>query len=60
VEHPELNDNITYPGSFSGTEVAPPKIYRRAPLTGEHNAEVYEELGITGEALDKLSRDGII
>jgi crotonobetainyl-CoA:carnitine CoA-transferase CaiB-like acyl-CoA transferase len=60
LEHPELNDIITYPGSFSGTEVVPPRLYRRAPLIGEHNSEVYDELGITGDKLDELSRTGII
>jgi benzylsuccinate CoA-transferase BbsE subunit len=60
LEHPELNDTITYPGSFSGTQVAPPRLSRRAPLIGEHNREVYEELGITGDELDKLARNGII
>jgi crotonobetainyl-CoA:carnitine CoA-transferase CaiB-like acyl-CoA transferase len=60
MEHPELNDTIMYPGSFSGTEVAPPKLYRRAPLIGEHNREVYEELGMTGDKLDELYRTGII
>ena len=60
LEHPELNDAIMYPGSFSGTEVAPPRLYRRAPLIGEHNREVYEELGITGDKLDELAREGTI
>jgi crotonobetainyl-CoA:carnitine CoA-transferase CaiB-like acyl-CoA transferase len=60
LEHPELNDTIMYPGSFSGTEVAPPRLYRRAPLIGEHNREVYGELGITGTRLDELARNGII
>ncbi|MBN2238981.1 MAG: CoA transferase [Dehalococcoidales bacterium] len=60
VEHPELNDTITYPGSFSGTEVARPKISRRAPLIGEHNSEVYGELGISGDELKKLSEAGTI
>ena len=60
LEHPELNDTITYPGSISGMELAPPKLSRRAPLIGEHNREVYQELGINGDKLDELARNGII
>jgi crotonobetainyl-CoA:carnitine CoA-transferase CaiB-like acyl-CoA transferase len=60
LEHPELNDTITYPGSFSGTVVAPPKLYRRAPLIGEHNSEVYKEIGLSDAEIENLTRDGII
>jgi crotonobetainyl-CoA:carnitine CoA-transferase CaiB-like acyl-CoA transferase len=41
-------------------ELAPPGLNRRAPLIGEHNQEVYEELGLTGEELEKLVGSGII
>jgi crotonobetainyl-CoA:carnitine CoA-transferase CaiB-like acyl-CoA transferase len=48
VEHPELNDTITYPGAWAKISKAPWRISRRAPLTGEHNEEIFEEeLGIT-------------
>jgi benzylsuccinate CoA-transferase BbsE subunit len=61
VEHPELGTTITYPGSFANTSEAPPRIYRRAPLIGEHNTEIYEkELGITGEKLVILKEAGVI
>jgi crotonobetainyl-CoA:carnitine CoA-transferase CaiB-like acyl-CoA transferase len=32
----------------------------RAPLIGEHNAEVYKEIGISNKDLKSLKKDGII
>jgi len=49
VEHPELGTTITYPGALAHTSEAPPRISRRAPLVGEHNQEVYEELALSSE-----------
>jgi crotonobetainyl-CoA:carnitine CoA-transferase CaiB-like acyl-CoA transferase len=43
LEHPELNDKITYPGAFVKTEDKLCNVRRRAPLIGEHNMEIYEE-----------------
>jgi len=60
MEHPELNDTITYPGPVTGMGLASPALSRRAPLIGEHNQEVYEQLGISGDKLDELTRNGII
>lgn len=47
VEHPELGDKIIYPGGFARMSLAPCRIRRRAPLTGEHNREIYEELALS-------------
>lgn len=61
VEHPELGTKITYPGAFVNASEAPPKIYRRAPLIGEHNNEIYEnELGISKEKLKTLLKAKVI
>ena len=40
VEHPELGRNITYPGAAAIYNASPWRIYRRAPLIGEHNEVV--------------------
>ncbi len=45
VEHPDLGRSFTYPGApylFNGS---PWQIQRRAPLLGEHQAEVLDEIG---------------
>ena len=61
VEHPELEDTITYPGAWAKTNRAPWGISRRAPLIGEHNTEIYEkELDISKEQLIILKSQGII
>ncbi len=61
VEHPELNTSITYPGSFYKSTEPPCGIYRRAPLIGEHNREIYEgELGLSREELLVLKQAGVI
>lgn len=61
LEHPELNDTITYAGAFGLFSEAPMRITRRAPLIGEHNEEIYEkELGISKEKLIILKQAGVI
>lgn len=62
VEHPELDDSIAYPGwPVKWTELPPYSPQRRAPLTGEHNQEVYEEeLGLSKEQLALLKTKGVI
>lgn len=60
VHHPELNEPLIYPGSpfvFAGERS---KIYRRAPLIGEHNEEVYGTLGIPPVDLVILKQAGVI
>ena len=58
IEHPKAG---TYEGPgrpliLSGT---PRQAPQRAPLLGEHNAEVYGALGL-GADLDRLRADGVI
>jgi crotonobetainyl-CoA:carnitine CoA-transferase CaiB-like acyl-CoA transferase len=61
VEHPELRDVITYPGAFVDIDKAPWKVYRRPPLIGEHNMEIYgEELGISSKQQVILKQANVI
>jgi len=62
VEHPELGDTLTYPGYPIKISAFPPYMpQRRAPLIGEHNAEVYEkELGLSQQELVILRSCGAI
>jgi benzylsuccinate CoA-transferase BbsE subunit len=61
VDHPEASTSFAYPatpGKFSGLSW---NIRGRAPLIGEHNAQVYhEELGLLPEELAKLSSENVI
>lgn len=61
LPHPELGSTITYPGPFIRSTEASPTIRRRAPLIGEHNAEIYlGELGLGNEQLAMLKGSGVI
>ena len=60
VEHPELGTTITYPGAAVKLSETPCTIWRRAPLIGEHNQEIYGELGFSLEELTILKQGGII
>jgi crotonobetainyl-CoA:carnitine CoA-transferase CaiB-like acyl-CoA transferase len=61
IEHPHLHDSIPYPGPFIKTEKGLCEVRCRAPMTGEHNDDVYgEELGISKEDRVKLKAAEII
>ena len=61
LAHPELKASLPYPGGFAKFSQAPCKIWRRAPLIGEHNEEVYGgELGFKKDELEKFKREGVI
>jgi crotonobetainyl-CoA:carnitine CoA-transferase CaiB-like acyl-CoA transferase len=60
VEHPELNTSIDYPGGFTKFTEGACRITRRPPLIGEHNEEVYADLGITRDELAELKKEGTI
>ena len=60
IEHPELGTSITYPREFVKSTEADCSTRFRAPLIGEHNEEIYQELGLSGQELVKLEESGII
>jgi crotonobetainyl-CoA:carnitine CoA-transferase CaiB-like acyl-CoA transferase len=61
VEHPELGQILTYPGAPYRLSETPWQIKRRAPLIGEHNAEVYQgELEFTTEELATFKTHGVM
>lgn len=60
VYHEELNDKIIYPSFFAKFSTIPCGFWRRAPLIGEHNEEVYSEIGLTKKDLILLKEANII
>jgi crotonobetainyl-CoA:carnitine CoA-transferase CaiB-like acyl-CoA transferase len=60
VEHPELGRSFRYPGAPYRFEKTPWRISRRAPLLGEHEAEVLGEIGLDADAIAKLRADGVL
>lgn len=63
IKHPELNTTITYPDLMFKDENAEnlSQVWRRAPLIGEHNEEIYEkEMGFSKEEMNTLIGGGVI
>jgi crotonobetainyl-CoA:carnitine CoA-transferase CaiB-like acyl-CoA transferase len=61
VDHPELKTAIDYPGGFAKFSEGACAIWRRAPLIGEHNEQVYgHELGLSSAEVAKFKTEGII
>jgi crotonobetainyl-CoA:carnitine CoA-transferase CaiB-like acyl-CoA transferase len=61
VEHPELGTVVKYPGPFGLSSQVAFHAYRRPPLIGEHNGEIYlQELGLSPDELELLSEEGVI
>jgi crotonobetainyl-CoA:carnitine CoA-transferase CaiB-like acyl-CoA transferase len=61
VEHPELGRSFVYPGEAAIYGDSPWRISSRAPLIGEHNAEIFcEELGLSRGELLVLAESHVI
>ncbi len=59
VTHP-VAGRFKYPGAPYQLSRTQWEIRRSAPLLGQHNQEVFAELGLMGEDLAALARDGVI
>lgn len=60
VEHPELARKFRYPGPFAKFGASPIKYRYRPPTVGEHNRQIYAELGLSPARIAELERRGII
>ena len=61
VEHPELGRSFIYPGEAAIYNGSPWRIGRRAPLIGEHNAEIFcGELGLSKGELAVLAESRVV
>ena len=60
AEHKELGDKITYPSFFTIFSNLDCGFWRRAPLIGEHNEEVYGEIGLPKNDLLRLKKANVI
>jgi crotonobetainyl-CoA:carnitine CoA-transferase CaiB-like acyl-CoA transferase len=60
VGHPELDQEVRYPGPFARFERTPITYRRRPPRLGEHNREILvEETGYSDADLDALRAAGV-
>ncbi|MEE9608670.1 MAG: CoA transferase [Myxococcota bacterium] len=60
VEYPEFGATVEHPNAFAKSSEAPIGIRRRAPRVGEHNHEVYAELGLSDGELAALAGEGVV
>ena len=60
VEYPELGETYKHLGGAAIMPKSPWRIYHRAPLIGEHNKEVFAEVGVSGADLRRLQGAGVI
>jgi crotonobetainyl-CoA:carnitine CoA-transferase CaiB-like acyl-CoA transferase len=60
IEHPELGASLPYPRQFAQMSEQAPTTRFRAPLIGEHNGDIYSEIGLTGRDLVALKQAGVI
>ena len=59
-EMPGHTQPVRFPGPFVRMTASPISYRRRAPTLGEHNAEIYAELGLDSERLVALAAQGVI
>lgn len=59
IAHPATGP-LQYPGALYQFSETPWEIRRPAPLLGQHNAEVYGQLGLSQAEIEKLNKQGII
>jgi crotonobetainyl-CoA:carnitine CoA-transferase CaiB-like acyl-CoA transferase len=59
IDHP-VTDRLTYPGAPVDMSDGGFKVRMPAPLLGEHNSEVYGQMGYTGKVLATLRETGVI
>jgi benzylsuccinate CoA-transferase BbsE subunit len=60
MEHPELKTTIPYPRQFARSSENELATRFRAPLIGEHNAEIYGEIGLSREQVAALRQAGVV
>ena len=60
LEYPELGASIEHPDFFARSSEHDLRIRSRAPRLGEHNLEVYRELGIGAAEVAALQKDGVV
>jgi crotonobetainyl-CoA:carnitine CoA-transferase CaiB-like acyl-CoA transferase len=60
VRHENIETTVTYPGAPVRMTATPWNMKWPAPRLGQHNAEVYGEIGLAQEELDSLAKVGVI
>jgi formyl-CoA transferase len=59
VDHPKLG-SLRLPGAMPKFSETPGSVRSAGPLLGEHNTEVYAEIGLTPDDIVALQERGVI
>ncbi len=60
VEHPQFGRKCKFPGAPCKLSCSPWRVGSHVPAVGEHNKEIYQELGLSEEEIKALVRGGVI
>jgi crotonobetainyl-CoA:carnitine CoA-transferase CaiB-like acyl-CoA transferase len=60
IYHPQLEAVLHFPGCFARFSTGGRCLRRPAPRVGEHNGEVYGELGLSRQELEDLRQEGVV
>ena len=60
VEHPQSGKKYKFPGAPAKLSRSPWRVGSKVPRAGEHNEEVYQDLGLSEEEIEALARKGVI
>jgi crotonobetainyl-CoA:carnitine CoA-transferase CaiB-like acyl-CoA transferase len=60
IEYPEFGAAVEHPDFFARSNSCRIGVRSRAPKIGEHNAEIFGELGVSESDLATLARDGVV
>jgi crotonobetainyl-CoA:carnitine CoA-transferase CaiB-like acyl-CoA transferase len=60
IDYPEFGASVEHPDFFAKSSRCHIGIRSRAPRVGEHNAEIYGEIGLSATDLAALSAEGVI
>ena len=60
VHQPGMDATFAFPGPYIKMSETPIEYLRSVPLIGEHNAEVYGEIGVTAKDLERLRETGVV
>jgi len=60
VEHPDSSKKYKFPGAPCKLSHSQWQVGSRVPSIGEHNKEIYQELGLSEDEIEALVKDGVI
>jgi benzylsuccinate CoA-transferase BbsE subunit len=60
IDYPELGASIEHPDFFAKTSRRGVRVRRPAPRIGQHNTEIYAELGLGSDEIAELREEGVL